>query len=104
MQVKGWNNGSFSTSGVGYGIRISRQDRDKFFDRGWRKVVIGLEGERELIEVRLSDSFWHSCSELRSAKIGKWMIKNGLAPWKRGDPPKLELQPIGGNKFKLKRL
>jgi len=104
MQVKGWNNGSFSMSGAGYGIRISRQDRDKFFNRGWSKVVIELEGERELIEVRLSDSFWRGCSELRSAKIGRWMMKNGLAPWERGCPPKLELQQIGDNKFKLKRI
>ena len=47
MQVKGWNNDSFSMSGAGYGIRISRENRDKFFKHEWQKVVIALDGERD---------------------------------------------------------
>ena len=103
MRVSGWNNGSpNNTTGAGYGVRISSfSDRDKYFKRDWDKVLIELEGNGE-IEVNISQSFWSGCCELRSAKIGSWMIKNNLAPWPKGIPPHLELQPLGGRRFKLK--
>ena len=101
MQVTGWNNGSPNNiTGAGYGVRISLADRDKYFKKNWSKVLIELEGNRE-VEVKISQSFWAECHELRSAEIGRWMIKNHLAPWLKGSPPRIELQPLGGRKFKL---
>lgn len=71
MIVVGWNNGSPNDrTGAGYGIRITRADRDRYFEKSWKSVIIELEGEGS-IGVRLSDSFWENCIELRSSKIGK---------------------------------
>lgn len=102
MKVTGWNNGSPKDTGAGYGIRILPKDRDKFFQRNWNSVIIRLEGDEE-VEVVLPKSFWRRCPELRSAKIGKWLLKNGLAPWKRNNPPQLELEFVGEQKFNLYR-
>lgn len=98
MLAKAWNNGRPSVTGAGYGLRISEEDRDLFFDPRWREVVLDLGGEVEA-RVRLSQSFWRSCSELRSLKIGQWLLHHGLAPWPRGRPPKLTVEPIGDNGF-----
>ncbi|KXB08279.1 hypothetical protein AKJ58_00320 [candidate division MSBL1 archaeon SCGC-AAA385D11] len=101
MKVKGWNNGSPLETGAGYGIRISRKDREAYFRREWESVIIDLEGG-STIEVNISESFWRDCIELRSARIGKWMIRKELAPWEKNNPPSLELKHIEGRKFKLK--
>jgi len=103
MIVVGWNNGSPSKTGAGYGIRIRREDRDKYFEKGWSYVIIELEGDTQ-VKIRLSDSFWKDCIELRSAEIGRWMLKQKLAPWPKNKPPKLKLEPIGNRKFRLSRI
>jgi len=100
MRVVGWNNGSPTRTGAGYGIRIVRNDRDRHFQKVWDSVVIELEGD-EAVKINLSQSFWRGCIELRSARIGKWMIEKGLAPWLKGSPPELELDPIRDRKFGL---
>lgn len=100
MIVTGWNNGSPNNqTGAGYGIRVSKGDRDLYFKREWDEVEIELEDERILVNI--SGSFWGMCSELRSSKIGKWMLKKGYAPWPKGNAPKFKLIPISGNRFKL---
>jgi len=104
MIAVGWNNGSPNNkTGAGYGIRITRRDRDKFFDKSWESVTLGLESD-EVIEVKLSPSFWEGCIELRSARIGKWMLDHGLAPWPRGQPPQFQLEPRGEKRFRLSTL
>ena len=55
----------------------------------------------EIVRVNLSNSFWNRCEELRSSKIGKWMLDRSYAPWPKGDPPKFKLIPLGERKFKL---
>ncbi len=80
MIVSGWNNGSPNNrTGAGYRIRISKDDRDRYFRIEWDSVEIELETE-EIIMVSLSNSFWNRCGELRSSKIGKWMLENRYAP------------------------
>lgn len=101
MVVTGWNNGSPNNkTGAGYGIRITRQDQERYFKKSWSSITIELENG-DSVEIRLSDSFWKRCSELRNAKIGKWMIYNRLAPWPKGSPPNLKLEPIAERKFRL---
>ena len=102
MIVKGWKASPDNRTGAGYGIRIAHKDRDQYFQRRWASVTIELEDE-ETVDVNLSDSFWRSCSELRSARIGKWMLEHKLAPWPKGNPPKLRLEPVGERKFRLSR-
>jgi len=104
MIVVGWNNGSpKDRSGGGYGIKIGWKDRDNHFGKTWTSGAIELENE-EVVNVTLSPSFWRCCPELRRARIGKWMLDNELAPWPKGTPPRLKLEPIGDRRFRLSRL
>ena len=102
MKVVGWDNGSPNNrTGEGYGIRIVPKDRDRYFQRTKSSVHIELENG-DLAKVKLSDSFWRDCVELRSAKIGKWMVNVGLAPWSINSPPNLILEPGAKRKFKFR--
>ncbi len=79
MRAVGWSNGSPLSSGAGYGLKVSVGDRDRFFQRTWAEVVLDLPGQGA-VPVRLSESFWRDCSELRSAAVGRSMLAVGLAP------------------------
>ena len=46
MIVKAWNNGSHRSDGNGYGIKIKAQDRDTFFRREWKTIILELEETR----------------------------------------------------------
>jgi hypothetical protein len=100
VRVKAWSNGSARPSGAGYGLRVSLSDRDEFFDERWDSVEVDL-GEYGRAAVPLSASFWGTCTELRSAAIGRWLIGHHLAPWRRGTPPTVELEHVTGNVFRL---
>ncbi len=106
MIVKAWNNGSHSLNGNGYGLKLDKRDRDEYFRREWKSVWVELDDEPNPIEVNVNKpSFWNEiCRELISVEIGKWLIKNKLAPWKKGSPPTLKLQLIGERRFRLSRL
>ena len=83
--------------------KIEGHNRDKYFDRSWSTVIIELEGG-EPAEVQLSQSFWHRCSELRSAEIGRWLLTAGAAPWPTGSPPRIAVLQIEGNRFAARLL
>ena len=100
MKVVGWNNGSPNNiTGAGYGIKVNPKDRDKYFQKAWKEIIIILDDKE--IKVNLSESFWKRCSELRKKEIGRWMIEKGIAPWCKGNPPELELVPEKDNRFVL---
>jgi hypothetical protein len=105
MKVKAWNNGSHHADGNGYGLKIDARDRDAFFRREWKTILLELEGESSPVKVNIDkDSFWNdTCRELISVRIGKWLIKNRLAPWIKGNPPVLTLTQIEGSRFRLTR-
>jgi hypothetical protein len=42
MEWTAWNNGSFHSSGAGYGFKVPIDDRDRFFERSWGSVVVEL--------------------------------------------------------------
>lgn len=100
MEVTGWSNGQPSKSGVGYGLAIRPRDREKFFDGRWSSVTVEFP-DGTFAEVRLSSSFWRDCPELRSATIGAWLLRQHLAPWTRGKPPRLTLEVSGPGRFGL---
>ena len=104
MIVKAWNNGSHHTDGNGYGIKISANDRDLYFNPDWKTIILALDGENKLVEINISKkSFWNeTCRELVSKEIGKWLIEHHLDQWQYHKPPELELQKIGERKFLLK--
>ena len=103
MIVTAWNNGRHHKSGAGYGIKISVEDRDRFFNSTWKTVILELEGYSHSVEVNINKtSFWNtSCRELISKDIGLWLRQRGLAPWTKRKPPKLEMVPVKDNRFEL---
>ena len=103
--VTAWNNGSKNLSGAGYGIKLSIQDRDKYFDKSLKLIFLNLEGNQGQIEINVDKpSFWGiNCRELISKEIGMWLYENNLAPWPKGQPPKLSLLKLGQDRFLLKK-
>ena len=103
MIVTAWSNGKHYPSGAGYGLRLTIADRDLYFKRTWSNVLLELEGEGTSISVNTSKpSFWGpECRELISKDIGKWLIKNKKAPWTKSRPPKMLMEPIARNTFRV---
>jgi len=101
-----FNNGQHHTTGAGYGFKVSPKDRDEYFKKEWKEIILRLEGEDAEITVNVSKpSFWTpKCRELISKDIGIWLIKNGKAPWPKGHPPKMRMEHIGDNRFKVEFL
>lgn len=86
-------------------MKIQIQDRDRNFHRSWKSVRLELKGYSQEVEIINMDkpSFWvPKCRELISKNIGIWLIENNFAPWLRGKPPKINLEPQGENQFLLK--
>ena len=88
-----WNNGSYHSTGTGYGLRVSTRAREQFFDPNWTKATLYLSGDEAPVEIDVTPSFWKGCSELRHSRIGRWLIGNGYANWERGNPPKFQVTP-----------
>jgi len=79
MIVTAWSNGR-----VGYGIKIKKKDRDRFFKRSWKSVILQFENSPNQAKVNVAKkSFWNlECRELIKKEIGDWLQNNGLvAQW-----------------------
>ena len=103
MEVTAWNNGKHHTTGAGYGFKISAKDRDEYFQRSWKNVLVFLPDSEQCVAVNIEkSSFWNAtCLELISREFGRWLIQYGYAPWSWGAPPKFRLIPINSNSFRL---
>lgn len=103
MIVKAWNNGCHHENGNGYGLKVKKRDRDAYFRRDWKVILLELEGESEIVEINIDkDSLWNAnCRELISVRIGRWLKKNNLASWEKWKPPELKLFWIHENKFRV---
>jgi len=98
--VSGWRSGKFDVRrAVALGIRVGRDNVQRFFDKDWDVVLIEIENDA--VPVKITKTFWTTCPELRSPDIGTWMRTKGLVPWPKGRPPEMRLTPIGGNRFRL---
>lgn len=75
MWVRAWSNGRPVASGAGYGLKVSRADRDHRFKSSWRSVRL-LFQDGECVSVPISASFWRDCTELRSSAIGRWLLRD----------------------------
>lgn len=90
--VSAWSNGD-----RGYGLRVRRADRERFFRRRWRTVDVTIPGHG-VVTMNVTPSFWTTCPEIRSAVIRQ------LAPgWRHGAPHTFGLVPIGQAAFRLVR-
>lgn len=102
MLMQGWNNGRFLANGSGYGVKVSEQFRDEYLDVNWSSIFLHLDGEEEPVELAINNSvFWGKGRELRSGRIGKWLIKNGWATFEPDNAPELKVTPLEGNHFKV---
>lgn len=100
MLMKAWNNGRFLPNGSGYGVEVSEQFRDEYLRVDWPSIFLHLDGVEEPVELAINNSvFWNRGRELRSGKIGKWLIQNGFASWDLENPPELHVTPMEGNHF-----
>lgn len=106
MIVKAWNNGAHNRNGSGYGLKVSIADRDEFFKPEWKTILLELPGVDQPVEINIDKpSFWNeTCRELISVEIGKWLRRNGLAPWPMGNPPFLVLEPVAENRFRVEKM
>lgn len=52
MLVNAWSNGQHSQSGGGYGVKIKAADRDRYFEKEWKLVILELQGRHEPVIVR----------------------------------------------------
>ena len=106
MIVTAWNNGQHHPSGAGYGLKLQAEDRDRYFRKEWKYVIVELEGYSKPVKLNIDKpSFWNTtCRELISKEFGVWLIENNLAPWPKGKPPKLMLTPIKDNRYRLSRV
>lgn len=103
MHATGWHNGGAPQDPTGYGLKVVARDRDRYFDQEWSDVVLDLEGAGD-VRVQLSRSFWRSCTELRSADVGRWLLSQGAAPWLKGNPPGIVVTPDTENRFSARIL
>ena len=96
-----WNDDSYRMNGAGYGIKLNPRDRDRYFEKP--NAFLKLEGKTGDISVNTDKpSFWNgTCRKLISKDIGLWLRSNGKAPWVKGQPPKLQLEPVGERTFKV---
>ena len=97
MKATGWQNGKGGT----YGIRVGVENAREFFDRNRASIEVEIGGRST--SFTLTQKFWTTCPEFRGAAIGAWLRDNGLAPWPSGQPPIVELTPLGPTRFKLSR-
>jgi len=102
MNVTCWSNGSPRKTGSGYGIKIRKYDRDRYFSKHWKNITIIIPKIGQIV-TSLSPSFWGECVEIRSKYIGLFIIHNSLHKWRRGKPHVLNLSKVSSNKFRLKR-
>jgi hypothetical protein len=93
-----WNNG-----GSSYGIKISRNDRDKFLNPIWPNILLRIPGLAEAVEVGIAKaSMWQgNCRELIHKQIGDWLRREGAAPWPKGRPPRVRVKRLGERTFEL---
>ena len=100
MNVSGWTNSKSNNRKAGtLGVRVGRANAEQYFDKRW--PIVYIEMDSTVVPVKITAGFWSNCPELRSAAIGDWMSGKGMVPWRKGDPPRLMLVPVVGNRFRL---
>lgn len=84
------------------GVRVGPANRSRYFSPQWKHILVELDGE--LRQFNLTPIFWNHCPEFRDsseAYIKMWLSQRGLLDWPKGRTPRLVLQPLDGNRFRL---
>jgi hypothetical protein len=99
MIVSAWSDGHGT-----YGVRVLGREVSLWFRPEWDRVLLELPDRASPVEVPLTESFWRGSSELRSPHIREFFRRHDLLEWQRQQPPRFELEPLGGGSFRLKWL
>ena len=99
MIVSAWTDGHGT-----YGLRVLAREVSLWFRPEWERVELELPDRAEAVPITLTESFWHGSPELRSPQIRDFFVRHGLRKWPRNQPPRFELEPLGGGRFRLKLL
>ena len=103
MKVTAWKNGKHKALNTSYGLRITKEDRDRFFRKSWGSVFISLPGKK--VETALNvkkASFWNdSCRQLIGREVKEWLVGNDYVPWPYRQPPKFQLIQKYDNHFQV---
>lgn len=97
MEASVWSGGNGT-----YGIRVGVQNRALYFHPSHPQIQVEMDGEFKTF--RLTAGFWRKCPEFRdsgSATIREWLLRHRCLDWPTGHPPKVELIPLGGSRFRL---
>jgi len=97
MQARAWSDGKNT-----YGIRVGKPNRDKYFDPDWKVIEVDIDGH--FYQFNLTPAFWRNCPEFRDRGrpvIREWLQRHRSLRWPRGQPPQVELLPLGNGKFRL---
>jgi hypothetical protein len=96
MEVSAWSNGRGT-----FGIRVGCRNRNVHFDRSWTKVEVEIDGQASLFD--LTKGFWNKCPEFRGPAVRDWLRQYRTLDWPTRKPPRFQLLPLGGGRFRLAR-
>ncbi len=97
MEASAWSSG-----GGTFGIRVGMPNRDRHFDRSWEQIKVEIDGQFHTFA--LTPCFWNKCPEFRdsgSTIIRDWLHRHHTLDWPTGEPPRFQLLPLGGGRFRL---
>ena len=90
---------AWSHEGEWYGFRVSKSERNAYFSRELKSVILELpQGNGTVrIQVNVSPSFWKKCSELRSSKIRNWFNECGYSSPTTIEVPRFHAEFVNQN-------
>ena len=92
-----WKNGNQNNkTGAGYGIRIPKVSLPQFPQSG--QIVLQISNTNMPFQC---DKLHKKCPEVRSQKIGMYVLQHNLHTLKKTDSIKLYLEEISKNTFRL---
>src|SRR5438552_2611298 len=100
MQASAWRGGNTATPV--YGIRVGLSNRDEHFQGDWHEIEVEIDGESHIFGI--TPGFWKKCPEFRDCGapvIREWLRRYHTLYWSKGQPPHVQLLPLGGRKFRL---
>ena len=71
-------------------------------DPTWTEIEVEIDGRSH--RFALTAGFWNKCPEFRdrgAPVIRDWQRRHRTLDWPKGHPPRFELVPMGGNRFRL---